>query len=598
MAPNEDTIPDLTESDQASWETRVPVCPRCGQAWTPFESTECVVEPPSGLLQTALETISEVSMKKPLDPGDERALFRYQVISAYLALDPPRGQRRVLLEQLAARSWTGPDGEPVTVAAETIRAWVRQYRRHGFAGLTDTPRLQQCSKALNPELIELLCELKKDVPTRSVRRIIVIAERTGLVPEGVLKRSTVYRALREHGLSHRRPTTTEPSRRDLDRFEADRPNDLWQSDMLVGPWLPDPQKTGKRRRAYLYAFLDDHSRLLLYGRFSFKGDLPALELVFRRSLQRYGIPTRVYYDNGQVYRSKHMRQAVAHLGMHRIIHTRPYRPMGHGKIEAFNKRCRAEFLAELSASGIDTLDGINDAFQAWLDIEYNRGYHSEIGQTPLERWKAGQARVRFADEHALQQAFLWKETRSADKTGVFSFFGARYQVGAELAGRRFQIRYDPESLFEVDIWRDGAFVQRARPLEVQSWRRPTRSPEPPSGRPKRSQPKPGRVDWLEHLVQERRQTFGDQEDGAGAAEALRKAREEADDAIVALLQQRLPAVVFEPDAIRAWLDVYGPLEPGRSAQVLDELLDGGRVDAHVSVTLDAIRHAHRQGGDS
>src|SRR5262249_56884376 len=93
---------------------------------------------------------------------------------------------------------------------------------------------------------------------------------------------------------------------DLDRFEAELPNDLWQSDMLCGPWLPDPDRPGKMRRAYLYAFLDDHSRLLLHGRFSFKGELPSLELVVRPSLQKYGLVLACYYDNGQGCRPPHI----------------------------------------------------------------------------------------------------------------------------------------------------------------------------------------------------------------------------------------------------------------------------------------------------
>ncbi|MEO0602888.1 MAG: integrase, partial [Myxococcota bacterium] len=145
----------------------------------------------------------------------------------------------------------------------------------------------------------------------------------------------------------------------------------------------------------LYAFLDDHSRLLLHGRFSFKGDLPALELVFRRALQKWGRPGRCYYDNGAVYRSRHMRQIIAELGLHGIAHTKPYRPMGHGKIEAFNQYCTNSFVAEVKASTITTLDELNEAFLAFADFEYNRKVHSETGQTPRDRlYVAGRAASR------------------------------------------------------------------------------------------------------------------------------------------------------------------------------------------------------------
>ncbi len=70
----------------------------------------------------------------------ERALLRYQAISAYISLDPPRGERTATLQALAERTWTLPDGRPVQFAAETLRGWVRRYRRGGLAALEDAPR--------------------------------------------------------------------------------------------------------------------------------------------------------------------------------------------------------------------------------------------------------------------------------------------------------------------------------------------------------------------------------------------------------------------------------------------------------------------------
>ncbi len=193
-------------------------------------------------------------------------------------------------------------------------------------------------------------------------------ETTGKTPKGLVARSTLHRALKARGLSARK--LKPPEDKDLDRFQADYANDLWQADMLAGPWLPDPARPGKNRRTYMYAFLDDASRLVPYGRFFFKGDLPALELVMKRSIQRFGRPVRVFYDNGMVFRSKKMAQICASLGMHRTIFTTPYRPEGHGKIEAFNRLCRAQFIAELKASPIRTLEDLNRAFLAWLELDY------------------------------------------------------------------------------------------------------------------------------------------------------------------------------------------------------------------------------------
>jgi len=523
------------------------------------------------------------------DPRRERALCRYQIISAYLALEPRRGQKRPLLEQLAARTWLDPGGQPLTVAAETIRCWVRRYREGGLAGLEDQPRARPGVSILTPEEIELVAKLKRDVPERSLDRLIHIAEQTHLVEPGRVRRSTLHRVLQARGLSAAKPAA--PDDADLDRFEADSPNDLWQSDQLSGPWLPDPERPGRSRRAYLYAFLDDHSRLLLHGRFSFRGDLPVLELVFRRSVQKWGLPRRAYYDNGKVYRSEHMRHIVASLGLHRSVFTRVRRPMGHGKIEALNRLIRSAFLAELKCSHITTVDALNEAFLAWSDLEYNRRRHAETGEPPLDRWRKAAERIRYADDKKLREAFLWNEFRTPDKAGVFSLFGQRYQT--TLGRRRIEIRFDPEALAEVEVWLDRHFVERARPFVVHSQRRPT--PRRPDGEPPATaEPITPTVDWLGHLVV-RRQREGFVEptpkqivDGATARRA------HLDEEVVALLAERLDPAVFDDAAVRHFLARFGPFEPAAVAAVLDAMFaHGARADQHPSVFLDTIRQRLR-----
>lgn len=516
--------------------------------------------------------------------SDPWALARYQAIAAYVAFVPPRGQRRIVLERLAARTWTGPDGEPFAASAETLRAWVRRYQRGGLDALRDRPLPTPGVQVLSEDEIATFCALKREVPERSLERLIEIAEALGLVEKGKAKRSTVHRALRAADLSARRPARA--PREDLDRFEASFPNELWQSDMLEGPLLPDPERRGAMRRAWLYTFLDDHSRLCLHGRFSFRGDLPALELVFRRSLQKFGVPTRVYYDNGAVYRSGHMKHIVASLGIHGIVFTRAYRPMGHGKIEAFNRFATAAFLAEVKVSGITTLDGLNEAWLAWSDRVYNRRVHGETGQTPLERWRGGSGERRFADETALRDAFLWTETRTPDKAGVFSLFGTEYQVGPTLAKQKIEVRYDPEGLSEVEAWRDGRMVERVRPFVVGRHRRPH---PVPGDREPRATRAPVVANYLGHLVKERRERDFLEPTPQALAESIAARRQEADAAVFDALAARLDPAVVEPAAIRSFLARFGPWDPVRVGELADLFFAVHPRDTHVQVVLDHLR---------
>jgi len=513
------------------------------------------------------------------------ALARYQVISAYLAMEPARGQRGLMLEHLAAKTWIGPHGEPFQVSAETIRSWVRRYRQGGLEALRNKARPKRGHRAMTEAQVEFACRLKREVPERTLDRIIIIMEAMGVAESGQVCRSTLHRRLREEGLGGR--ALRIPDRQDLDRFQAEFPNDIWQSDLLTGPWLPDPERPGKMRRAYLYAFLDDHSRLLLHGRFSFKGDLPALELVFRRSMQRFGVARRVYYDNAQTYRAKHMRQIVAELGIHRIIFTQRYRPMGHGKIEALNRFIRRNFLAELKASSIRTLDELNEAFLAWADLEYNRRIHGETNQRPIDRWHAGLEKVRWADEEQLRKAFLWKETRKTDKTAVFSLFGTRYQTGAELANRRIEVRYDPERLEQVEVYKDGRFVERVQPFEVRAHRRPKKPVRTGSAIENQKEPT---ADWLGYLVERRRQKGFIEPSPHELATKAAERRRNADQAVVDLLANTLQEAVFDEPAVREHLERFGPYDADRARQALERLFEqGGPRDQHITVYLDAIR---------
>lgn len=526
----------------------------------------------------------------PDEPDDPRdiAIARYQVIAAYIAESPPRGARQALREKLAARTWTGVNGKPLVVRPETIRAWTRRYRRGGLDALRDKPRPTRGVRVLAPEVVELVCRLKREVPERSLDRLIRILEDLELVPAGVVRRSTLHRVLLDAGLSGR--TVRVPDAHDLDRFEAAAPNDLWQSDMLEGPWLPDPSRPGHSRRAWLYAFLDDHSRRLLHGRFSFKGDLPALELVFRRSLQKCGVPRRVYYDNGAVYRSHHMRAIVAEIGTEGIAFTKVRRPMGHGKIEALNRLITSAFIAEAQkSSSIRTLDELNEAFLAWMDLVYNAEVHGETHESPIARWSRGAVNVVLVDEERLRRAFLWRETRKPDKAGVFSLFGTEYQVGPALARRAIEVRYDPEDATWVEVWSDGTPVERLKPFQVKTHRRPPADVH--ESRPTEAAPSSApTADWLGHLVKRRRLAVrGEEPSARQIREADTARRRAADDAVVALLAERVSADARDDDAARAFLERHGPFDVDGVRAVLAQLLVSGANDHHPTVYLDAIR---------
>jgi putative transposase len=511
------------------------------------------------------------------DRSVQKALLRFKIISAYLAENPPRGQRRAMLEHLSKKDWMLETGEIVRVKPDTIRYWIRLYRNGGFQALKDKPRSDKGCRAIPKEYIETACSLKREVPERTIDRIIAIMENLQLSPPGVLRRSTLHRALQAKGLSKRK--LKPPETRDLDRFAADYANDLWQSDMLQGPWLPDPQKKGKMRRTYLYAFVDDASRLLLYGRFFFKGDLPALELVFKRSLQRYGKPVRVYYDNAKVYRANHMRLICAELNIHRPIHTQAYRPEGHGKIEAFNRFCVTNFIAEVKASTIRTLDQLNQAFFAFIDVEYNRRRHSELKMSPKQRWLKDASRITYLEEEKIRMAFLWRELRTADKTGVIRLFNKKYKVAPGLARKKLQVRYDPERLEQIEIYTNGKFVQRAKPLSITPHRAPKhRLPETAPTIPST------KTDYLGWLTQQHKKekTITKEKTTSDPSKTLAQ--------FIALLREHIDPKVFDQTLCTEFFNTYGPFDIKTIKHILATSLAVHPHNLHTAFYLEHIQH--------
>jgi hypothetical protein len=285
-----------------------------------------------------------------------------------------------------------------------------------------------------------------------------------------------------------------------------------------------------------------------------------------------------------------MRQIAGALDIYRIVFRRKGRPMGNGKIEALNRLIHSAFLAEVKRSQISTVDQLNEAFRAWTDLHYNRALHGETGETPIDRWRSNIAHVRYAEEEHIRKAFLWKESRTADKSGVFSLLGIHYQVGPKLARKRIQVYFDPELMHQVEVWFKEEFRERVRPLQISPWRRPKPHDQPDSS-PAPQSPAP-RVDWLGHMVRRHRDTVGTVEPVSPAADAATR-RRDADQAIVHLLSEALDAAVFDEQAIRQYLERFGP-SSWKRCTTLQSLLS--RASARINHRRVPRRHPPRTGG--
>ena len=248
------------------------------------------------------------------------------------------------------------------VGARTIRGYLHRYRKQGPRGLLFYRPRPTSPRVHDPKVRAKLLALVNELPTRSVpqlRKLLAADDQLGSKINRISDR-TIYRFLAEQGLTQavRYRMLAEDSRSSYRSFEAPHSLALLQADARDGIWLDTPQG---RKKTYLFLWIDDFSRKILFGKYYFNEKLPALMDSFRYCVLRYGVPARCYVDNGRVYISRHMLAILVELLVKQVRHP-PYQSYCKGKVEAANKIIKNQFQREAQVAGMRTLDELNSAF--------------------------------------------------------------------------------------------------------------------------------------------------------------------------------------------------------------------------------------------
>ena len=336
----------------------------------------------------------------------------------------------------------------------TIDRWLRAWRKGGLAALKPAERADTGTVRAHPELFGEASALRLELPGRSAAQIAsILYHRHGIS----VSERTVRGQLRRAGL-HREALAAEP--KTYGRYEAARPNERWITDVLVGPWVPWPRREGSVR-ARLFLIVDDHSRLLVDGRFFAHENARACQDLLRRAITRRGVPKVLYADNGAPFSNAWLTRTCGVLGI-RLVHGKPYSPEGRGKQERLNRYIREAFLAEATHHGIESLDALNDLFAAWAGQVANRRVHAETGQTrsagsrragrparPTPRCCGRRSAGRSPAGSPAPPRSRWKATATP--------WTRPSSAAAEL-------RYDPEDLTRIDVFLDGKPAGAATPF--------------------------------------------------------------------------------------------------------------------------------------
>lgn len=388
---------------------------------------------------------------KEKDREHEIATFRFGLIAEFVTgVCLAVGEKEKLLREKSSRTYKIPYSSSTRVSRSTLKKWISDYNNAGghIEGLMPTRRKDRGHfRSLDLSLQLAIKEIKAEKDLTGVALVRELRQRKYIGPTERINLSVLYSFLKKNNL--------ERPKKLIDRraFEADNPNELWQSDILHGPLVLDGSK---KRKAYLIAIIDDNSRLIPHAQFYFSERLDDFKSCLKSAIEKRGLPQKLYIDNGACYKAMNVEQVAACLGIG-IIHTPPYTPQGRGKIERWFRYVRESFLSLCRESlGINEL---NERFYDWIE-EYHNKVHSTTGQTPLERYRLDMKCVRVAPPD-LYNYFRFIEFRRVKKDRTLRLNGTVFEAPVELIDYRVELRFHRESPEDVEIFYDGRSFGKA-----------------------------------------------------------------------------------------------------------------------------------------
>jgi len=389
--------------------------------------------------------------------GEKIALKRYQLISPVLA-EPARAQNAYFRKQ-AETEHELPRYGLRKVRVSTLKAWLRKYRTGGFDALKPKPRSDGGRpKRFTEDLLKTL-EIKcKAHPSLSGQKLYEMLRDQDLLGHPPVHYNTLLRVVKEHGwLPLKKRTDVRKA------YEVENANDLWIADFMHGPQVRTANRSAK---AILCAILDDHSRMIVGHAFSTSETISALTVVLKEAFLAYGIPKRLYVDNGSSFSSDLLTRSCAQAGIS-LIHSKPYDSPSRGKVERFFRTTRERFLSAIPQTL--TLDELNHAFSLWLNEDYHRKLHSGIEERPIDRYQAsaGHVLIRRLSREELDEIFLIRHERVVNHDATISFKGSLYEVPAAYIRQRIEIRHPVDEPQELYLYDNGVRVGKIKLLDKQ-----------------------------------------------------------------------------------------------------------------------------------
>ncbi|MGH8696171.1 MAG: IS481 family transposase [Burkholderiales bacterium] len=417
---------------------------------------------------------------------DAWARLRFAVVGPLLAAPPRRGELEDEIARLAEKSWRHPrSGEPVRFGRSTIERWLAVARRSRdpVAALGRAVRRDAGEQpSLSLRLRQLVREQHEEHPSWTVRlhydnllaRLAGGAE-VGSVPsyqsvrrfmqaQGLHRVRRVRRRAGSAAGHHPHPS----SEREIRSYEVAHTHALWHADFHHGSHQV-LSADGSWATPRLLGFLDDHSRLCCHLQWYLEETAECFVHGLGQAILKRGLPRALLTDNGAAMLAAETTEGLGRLG---IVHERTlaYAAYQNAKQEVFWAQVEGRLVAMLEGVPDLTLARLNEATQAWVELEYHRHVHRELATTPLARYLGASTLGRPSPSpEELRRAFRAETVRTQRRSdGTISLLGRRFEVPARLRHLgRIHLRYAGWDLSSVDVVdrRTGEILTPLYPLD-------------------------------------------------------------------------------------------------------------------------------------
>ena len=209
---------------------------------------------------------------------------------------------------------------------------------------------------------------------------------------------------------------------------------------------------GKKVQTYLIQLIDDASRLIVGFQFFLNDNALNFQLVLKQAIKIYGVPKRIFVDNGTPYKNQQLTLICATIGID-LIHAKAFSPESKAKIERSFRTVKDNFINCKDWSKYTSLDDLNKEYREYIFSEYNSKFHSGINDIPRNRFQRDHDKIKFIDSHEeIDKMFLHVEEKPVAADATIRLGGKDFEVPQKYIKQRILIKYSPDDLSFVYIY--------------------------------------------------------------------------------------------------------------------------------------------------